>query len=51
MKAKLDDTVIIGIRPILEFEAESHLRCGQTLDHRERVNAFMEKRQPRFVGQ
>lgn len=34
----------------LRREAISHLRCSQTLDHREGVAAFMEKREPRFSG-
>ena len=31
-------------------EAITHLRCGQTADHREGVAAFLEKREPRFQG-
>jgi 2-(1,2-epoxy-1,2-dihydrophenyl)acetyl-CoA isomerase len=34
----------------LQREAVSHLRCGQTHDHREGVAAFLEKREPRFTG-
>jgi len=34
----------------LQREAQSHLRCSQTQDHREGVAAFREKREPRFSG-
>jgi 2-(1,2-epoxy-1,2-dihydrophenyl)acetyl-CoA isomerase len=37
-------------RGMLEREAITHLRCGETADHREGVAAFLEKRQPRFQG-
>jgi 2-(1,2-epoxy-1,2-dihydrophenyl)acetyl-CoA isomerase len=35
---------------MLDREAETHLRCGMTEDHKEGVRAFMEKRQPNFTG-
>jgi 2-(1,2-epoxy-1,2-dihydrophenyl)acetyl-CoA isomerase len=35
---------------MLDREALTHLRCGQTEDHREGVAAFLEKREPRFRG-
>ena len=35
---------------LLDREALTHLRCGQTEDHREGVAAFLEKREPRFRG-
>ena len=34
----------------LNREALTHIRCGQTEDHREGVAAFLEKREPRFRG-
>jgi len=37
-------------RGMLEREAVTHLRCGQTEDHREGVAAFLAKREPRFKG-
>ena len=37
-------------KTILDREALTHLRCGQTEDHKEGVAAFMEKRQPNFKG-
>lgn len=35
---------------LLEREAIAQLRCGETQDHKEGVAAFMEKREPRFLG-
>jgi 2-(1,2-epoxy-1,2-dihydrophenyl)acetyl-CoA isomerase len=37
-------------RGMLDREAFTHLRCGETQDHREGVAAFLEKREPRFQG-
>lgn len=37
-------------RSILDREAMTHLRCGQTEDHREGIKAFAEKRDPNFQG-
>ena len=34
----------------LDREAETHIRCSQTKDHKEGVTAFLEKREPRFKG-
>jgi 2-(1,2-epoxy-1,2-dihydrophenyl)acetyl-CoA isomerase len=36
---------------LLDREAFTHLRCGDTEDHREGVRAFVEKRKPKFKGQ
>ncbi len=35
---------------MLDREAWTHLRCGETDDHREGVRAFVEKRAAKFVG-
>jgi 2-(1,2-epoxy-1,2-dihydrophenyl)acetyl-CoA isomerase len=35
---------------MLDREAWTHLRCGETEDHREGARAFVEKREPKFVG-
>ena len=37
-------------RTILDREAETHLRCGQSADHAEGVKAFLERRKPEFTG-
>jgi 2-(1,2-epoxy-1,2-dihydrophenyl)acetyl-CoA isomerase len=35
---------------MLDREAWTHLRCGETEDHREGARAFVEKRAPKFSG-
>jgi 2-(1,2-epoxy-1,2-dihydrophenyl)acetyl-CoA isomerase len=50
MKANVNLAMSTDFRTLLDREAETHLRCGQTEDHREGVRAFMEKRQPEFTG-
>jgi 2-(1,2-epoxy-1,2-dihydrophenyl)acetyl-CoA isomerase len=50
MKANVNAAMNVDYRTMLDREAETHLRCGQTEDHKEGVTAFMEKRQPSFKG-
>lgn len=50
MKANINAAVTTDFRTLLDREAETHLRCGQTADHAEGVAAFMEKREPHFEG-
>jgi 2-(1,2-epoxy-1,2-dihydrophenyl)acetyl-CoA isomerase len=50
MKANVNLAATTDFRTLLDREAETHLRCGMTEDHKEGVRAFMEKRQPRFTG-
>ena len=50
MKANVNLATTVDFRTMLDHEAETHLRCGQTEDHKEGVNAFMEKREAKFVG-
>ena len=50
MKANLNLAATTGFRTMLDREAETHLRCGMTEDHKEGVRAFMEKRHPNLVG-
>ncbi|MBS1792070.1 MAG: enoyl-CoA hydratase [Acidobacteria bacterium] len=50
MKANVNQAMSSDFRTLLDREAETHLRCGQTEDHKEGVRAFMEKRQPIFTG-
>ncbi len=50
MKANVNLAVHSDFRTMLDREAETHLRCGETEDHAEGVAAFMEKREPVFNG-
>lgn len=50
MKANINLAQSTDFRTLLDREAETHLRCGMTEDHKEGVRAFLEKRQPNFTG-
>jgi len=50
MKDNINLATHTDFRTLLDREAETHLRCGQTEDHKEGVRAFLEKRSPRFTG-
>jgi enoyl-CoA hydratase/carnithine racemase len=50
MKDNLDHAVTSTFLASLDYEAENVIRTGQTLDHREGVRAFAEKRRPGFEG-
>jgi 2-(1,2-epoxy-1,2-dihydrophenyl)acetyl-CoA isomerase len=50
MKANVNLAMSTDFRTLLDREAETHLRCGETEDHQEGVRAFLEKRQPNFTG-
>ena len=50
MKENVSLALTSDFRTMLDREAITHLRCGQTQDHREGVAAFLEKRPPRFQG-
>jgi len=50
MKQNVNLAVTSDFRTLLDREAITHLRCGQTADHKEGVAAFLEKREPRFRG-
>lgn len=50
MKANVNLAATVDFRTMLDREAETHLRCGMTDDHKEGVRAFMEKRAPEFTG-
>ena len=50
MKANVNLAATVDFRTMLDREAETHLRCGMTADHREGVAAFLEKRPAKFTG-
>lgn len=50
MKANVNLASWADFRTMLDREAETHLRCGETQDHREGVRAFLEKRAASFTG-
>ena len=51
MKENVNLAMTQDFRSILDREAMTHIRCGQTADHKEGVAAFMEKRAPQFKGE
>ena len=51
MKENVNLSSMVDFKTMLEREAVTHLRCGQTADHKEGVEAFMQKRKPVFHGQ
>jgi 2-(1,2-epoxy-1,2-dihydrophenyl)acetyl-CoA isomerase len=50
MKQNVNLAATVDFRTLLDREPETHLRCGETEDHREGVAAFLEKRAPKFSG-
>lgn len=50
MKENVNLAVRQDFRTILDREAFTHIRCGETEDHKEGATAFVEKRAPKFTG-
>lgn len=50
MKANVNMASSADFKATLDREAETHMRCSMTEDHKEGVRAFMEKREPKFLG-
>ena len=48
MKENVNLACYADLRTVLDREAETNHRCGDTPDHREGVRAFLEKRTPTF---
>ncbi|HUO13274.1 MAG TPA: enoyl-CoA hydratase-related protein, partial [Caulobacteraceae bacterium] len=50
MKENLNRAMAGEVDDCLDLEATHHIHCGQTADHREAAQAFVEKREPVFHG-
>ena len=50
MKENLNRAMAGEVDDCLDLEATHHVHCGQTEDHREATQAFVEKREPVFKG-
>lgn len=50
MKENLNRALAGEVDDCLDLEATHHVHCGQTQDHREATKAFVDKREPVFVG-
>jgi enoyl-CoA hydratase/carnithine racemase len=50
MKDNLDHALTAGFHDSLDYEAANMVRTARTLDHKEAVRAFVEKRKPVFQG-
>jgi enoyl-CoA hydratase/carnithine racemase len=50
IKDNLDHAVTSGLPDSMDQEAENMVRAARTIDHKEAVRAFVEKRKPTFVG-
>ena len=50
MKENLNRAMAGDVDDCLDLEATHHVHCGQTADHKEAAKAFVEKRDPVFVG-
>ena len=50
MKENINLAVRSDFRTILDREAFTHIRCGETEDHKEGSRAFVEKRQAQYQG-
>ena len=50
MKENLNRAMAGDVDDCLDLEATHHVHCGQTADHKEAAQAFVEKREPVFSG-
>ena len=50
MKENLNRAMTGDVDDCMDLEATHHVHCGQTEDHRNATKAFVEKREPEFLG-
>jgi len=50
MKDNLDEALMFDFTMVRDHEADRMLRSQKTADHREAVQAFIDKRKPVFKG-
>jgi 2-(1,2-epoxy-1,2-dihydrophenyl)acetyl-CoA isomerase len=50
MKENLNRAMAGEVDDCMDLEATHHVHCGQTADHKEAAQAFVEKREPVFSG-
>jgi len=50
MKENLNRALAGDVDDCMDLEATHHVHCGQTQDHKEASKAFVEKREPVFIG-
>jgi len=50
MKENLNRAMNGEVDDCLDLEATHHIHCGQTEDHRNATKAFVEKKEPVFIG-
>jgi 2-(1,2-epoxy-1,2-dihydrophenyl)acetyl-CoA isomerase len=50
MKENLNRAMSGEVDDCLDLEATHHVHCGETLDHKNAVQAFVEKKKPEFQG-
>ena len=50
MKENLNRALGGDIDDCMDLEATHHVHCGQTTDHKEASKAFVDKREPVFIG-
>jgi 2-(1,2-epoxy-1,2-dihydrophenyl)acetyl-CoA isomerase len=50
MKENLNRALAGDVDDCMDLEATHHVHCGQTTDHKEAAKAFVDKREPTFIG-
>ena len=50
MKENLNRAINGEVDECLDLEATHHVHCGETIDHKNAVEAFVKKTKPEFEG-